>query len=142
MTDQHASVEKLLAKAEHWMNADIGWEASMPMDERFARRAAETATAQVHATLALADAVTDLMAVVETMRSDTASIAAGLSSEARLDKTMSDFHRRSACHIAEKRDVAEAAVESWERGEVSADAALLIVKKALAVGPVDEAGTS
>lgn len=49
------------------------------------------------------------------------------------------FNRRSVEHIAAKRDLAEAAIAEWERGAISADAALLMVRKALAVGPVKTA---
>lgn len=49
---------------------------------------------------------------------------------------MRDFNQRSAEHIAAKRDLAEAAIAAWDRGEISADAAILIVRKSLADGPV------
>lgn len=45
--------EKLLKQADHWLNADTGWMATMSTEERLARRAADLAAAQVHATLAL-----------------------------------------------------------------------------------------
>lgn len=46
-------------------------------------------------------------------------------------QTFRDFHQRSAAHIAGKRDLAEAAIASWDREEISGDAAVLIIKKAL-----------
>lgn len=49
--------ERLQAEASKWANADRGWMASMSTDERIARRMADLADAQVHATLALAAAV-------------------------------------------------------------------------------------
>ena len=51
-----------------------------------------------------------------------------------------DFNQRSAEHIAAKRDLAEAAIASWERDEISADAAVLIIKKALATTPACSCG--
>lgn len=49
---------------------------------------------------------------------------------------MRDFNGRSAEHIAAKRNLAEAAIASWDRGEIDGDAAVLMIRKALADGPV------
>ncbi|MFI9005079.1 hypothetical protein [Streptomyces sp. NPDC053541] len=48
----HALAERLLAQADTWMDADTGWRARLSTAERLAHRAADLATAQVHATLA------------------------------------------------------------------------------------------
>lgn len=47
---------------------------------------------------------------------------------------MRDFNQRSAEHIAAKRDLAEAAIAAWDRDEISGDAAVLMIRKALADG--------
>lgn len=52
---------------------------------------------------------------------------------------MRDFNQRSADHIAAKRDLAEAAIEAWDRDDISGDAAVLMIRKALANGPVPSA---
>lgn len=41
---------RLIDDAAHWMNADIGWKAELSSEERIARRMADLAEAQVHAT--------------------------------------------------------------------------------------------
>lgn len=48
---------------------------------------------------------------------------------------MRDFNQRSAEHIAGKRDLAEVAIASWDRGEISGDAAVLTIRRALAAAP-------
>lgn len=48
---------------------------------------------------------------------------------------MRDFNQRSAEHIAAKRNLAEAAIAGWDRDEISGDAAVLMIRKALADGP-------
>ncbi|HVQ96110.1 MAG TPA: hypothetical protein VMU51_34135 [Mycobacteriales bacterium] len=50
--EHYLAAERLLAAADGWMDADIGWQAHMSTDERIARRRADLAAAQVHATLA------------------------------------------------------------------------------------------
>jgi hypothetical protein len=52
---------------------------------------------------------------------------------------MRDFNQRSAEHIAAKRDLAEAAITSWDRDEISGDTAVLLIKRALADGPLPDA---
>jgi len=59
--DHYAEAERLLADAEAWADADHGWRASLSSAERLARRQADTATAQVHATLALVAVVVDVV---------------------------------------------------------------------------------
>ena len=54
--------------------------------------------------------------------------------------TMRDFHQRSAGHIAAKRNLAEIAIASWDRGEISGDAAVILIRKALANGPTASDG--
>lgn len=70
-------------------------------------------------------AIPELLAEVTRLRTELADTA-----------MMRDFSQRSAEHIAAKRDLAETAIASWEACEISAAAALLIVKKSLAIGPV------
>ncbi|MEV8477846.1 hypothetical protein [Streptomyces sp. NPDC051173] len=65
--DHYRKAELLIASAEQWMDADTGWKAHLSTEERIAHRMAELATAQVHATLALACATA---LVDETPRSD------------------------------------------------------------------------
>lgn len=48
--EHYVEAERLLGEADHWLDADIEWEASL------ARRAGDLAAAQVHATLAAAAA--------------------------------------------------------------------------------------
>ncbi|MEU1309432.1 hypothetical protein ABZ419_11130 [Streptomyces cinnamoneus] len=65
--EHYRRAEQLAAQADGWMDADRGWKAHLPAQERIAFRTADLAAAQVHATLALA-AATAL--VDETPRSD------------------------------------------------------------------------
>lgn len=52
--DHFGEAERFAALADEWMDADWGWKAELSTEERIARRAADLAAAQVHATLALA----------------------------------------------------------------------------------------
>lgn len=54
--EHYREAERLLTEAGKWMNADTGWMAHMPTEERLARRTADLAEAQVHADLAKAAA--------------------------------------------------------------------------------------
>lgn len=54
--EHYREAERLTQQAGEWMDADTGWKAHMSGEERIARRAADLAEAQVHATLALAAA--------------------------------------------------------------------------------------
>lgn len=54
--DHYREAERLASQADAWMDADTGWKAALASEERIARRAADLAAAQVHATLALAAA--------------------------------------------------------------------------------------
>jgi len=47
-----------------------------------------------------------------------------------------DFHQNSARHLADKRDVAEQVLSEWEGGRLSPEAALKMIRAALAVGDV------
>lgn len=60
--EHYALAEQLLAQADTWMDADTGWKANLSTAERLAHRAADLATAQVHATLALVPARAELPA--------------------------------------------------------------------------------
>ena len=59
-TEHYREAERLLDSAEHWLNADTGWQATMPVEERFARRDSDVAAAQAHAILALVVALARL----------------------------------------------------------------------------------
>ena len=52
----YGEAERLAEQAAGWMDADTGWKGQLSMEERLARRSADLAEAQVHATLALATA--------------------------------------------------------------------------------------
>lgn len=54
--EHYRVAERLIADADAWMDADSGWMADLSGEERIARRVADLAAAQVHATLALAAA--------------------------------------------------------------------------------------
>lgn len=54
--EHYREAERLIRAADEWMDADFGWKAHLSSDERIARRTADLAAAQVHATLALAAA--------------------------------------------------------------------------------------
>lgn len=54
--EHYREAERLQHQADTWENADTGWKADMSGEERIARRMADLADAQVHATLALAAA--------------------------------------------------------------------------------------
>lgn len=54
--EHYREAERLIERADEWLDADYGWMASMPTTERLERRASDLASAQVHATLALAAA--------------------------------------------------------------------------------------
>ncbi|GHA01228.1 hypothetical protein ACFOOM_12315 [Streptomyces echinoruber] len=54
--EHYREAERLAEQADSWMDADIGWKAHLPTEERIARRRADLDAAQVHATLALAAA--------------------------------------------------------------------------------------
>lgn len=56
----YLKAEQLIRQANEWMDADHGWKAQLSSDERIARRQADMAQAQVHATLALAAATATL----------------------------------------------------------------------------------
>lgn len=58
--EHYVEAERLASSAETWMDADQGWMATLPTEERIARRMADLAAAQVHAALAGA-AATALM---------------------------------------------------------------------------------
>jgi hypothetical protein len=51
-----------------------------------------------------------------------------------------DFYRRSADHLAAKRDLAESVLGEWEDGRLPADRALRMIRAALAVGDVKTIG--
>lgn len=72
MSDNQAAAEQLLEDADRWDADDL-----LTPRERLDHRNADTATAQARATLALVDAVTDLMAVVEAIRSDLSALTYG-----------------------------------------------------------------
>lgn len=54
--EHYREAERLQTEADKWANADRGWMAQMPTEERISRRMADLADAQVHATLAVAAA--------------------------------------------------------------------------------------
>jgi hypothetical protein len=54
--EHYREAERLAEQAAGWMDAYTGWKAGLSTDERLARRAADLAEAQVHASLALAAA--------------------------------------------------------------------------------------
>lgn len=56
----YLKAEQLIIQANEWMDADHGWKAELSSEERIARRQADMAQAQVHATLALAAATAEL----------------------------------------------------------------------------------
>jgi hypothetical protein len=63
--EHYRRAEHLLADANEWMNADLGWKANLTPDERLARRNSEIAEAQAHATLALTAATAAVPIVIE-----------------------------------------------------------------------------
>lgn len=52
--EHYAEAGRLLEQADHWLDADTGWKASMSAQERLARRNSDLAAAQAHALLAIA----------------------------------------------------------------------------------------
>jgi hypothetical protein len=53
-SDRSAALDAL-EEAGGWANADTGWKGNLSSEERLTRRAADTAEAQVYATLAVAE---------------------------------------------------------------------------------------
>ncbi|WP_405543997.1 hypothetical protein OG478_23035 [Streptomyces phaeochromogenes] len=62
--EHYLKAERLMDQADDWMNADMGWKASLSVNERVARRTADLLAAQVHATLAKT-AATAMQAAVD-----------------------------------------------------------------------------
>lgn len=54
--EHYRAAEQLCVRADEVLDADWGWMANLSTEERLARRAADLADAQVHATLAYAAA--------------------------------------------------------------------------------------
>lgn len=54
--EHYREAERLMKQGDEWMDADLGWKASLSVDDRLARRTADLLAAQVHATLAQAAA--------------------------------------------------------------------------------------
>jgi hypothetical protein len=52
----YREAERLAEQAAGWMDADTSWKGQLSTEERLARRSADLAEAQVHATLALGPA--------------------------------------------------------------------------------------
>ncbi|MFC4910920.1 hypothetical protein [Actinomadura gamaensis] len=52
--EHYAEAGRLLEQADHWLDADTGWRASLSTAERLAHRDSDLAAAQVHALLAIA----------------------------------------------------------------------------------------
>jgi hypothetical protein len=64
--EHYREAERLIDRADEWLDADDEWMASLPASERVERRTADLATAQVHANLALAAAVAESGGLVRT----------------------------------------------------------------------------
>lgn len=54
--EHYRHAERLIAQADEWLDADLGWKGDLTTEERHGFRAGDLAAAQVHATLALAAA--------------------------------------------------------------------------------------
>ena len=59
--DHYIKAERFAHEAEKYADADTGWRGRLSMPERIAWRDSDLAAAQVHATLAVADALAGLL---------------------------------------------------------------------------------